>query len=134
MGTVRRLTDGSPSSRLTLVLDLVALPLFVVVGMASHDADARLAVFLRNTVPVVGAWLVVAWLAGTYRPPTLTGMIKTWAIAVPIGLVVRTAIAGTLDDSDVWVFFGVAMAFTLAFLAAGRALSTLVGSRMGRRA
>lgn len=130
---MRPLTDGGATSRLTLAIDLIALPLFVVVGMANHDADTRLVVFLRNTVPVLCAWLLVAWFVGTYRPPTLMGMITTWAIAVPVGLLVRTAIAGTLGDAEILVFFGVAMAFTLAFLAAGRAIATLAGSRMDRR-
>lgn len=116
-----RLTDGSRHSRRMLVIDLVMLPFFVIVGLGSHD-EAQLTIFLRNAVPLEGAWLVTASVLGTYRTPSLARSALTWAIAVPAGLVVRTVVAARWGDPGMWVFFGVAMAFTLLFLAIGRLL------------
>ena len=82
-------------------------------------------------MPIEIAWLLVALLVGTYRPPTIGRLLLTWAIAVPIGLVVRTAIAGSFDDPDVVVFFAVAMAFTLLFLGIGRVVALALGRLWG---
>jgi hypothetical protein len=124
-------TDGSRQARLTMAVDLVALPLFVVVGMGSHDRDGQLAVFARNAIPIEVAWLAVALIVRTYRPPSLGRMLGTWIIAVPVGLVIRTAIAGSFGDPDILVFFGVAMAFTLLFLGVGRAIALALGRLWG---
>jgi hypothetical protein len=115
-----RLTDGTRFARAALAGDLIALPMFVVVGMGSHRTGAQIAIFLRNTVPVVLAWLVAARFLATYRPPAFTSMFATWAVAVPVGIVIRSLIAGRLDDDGFFVFLGVAMAFTLLFLGVGR--------------
>lgn len=125
-----RWTDGSRSARRVMAIDLLALPLFVIVGMGSHDESA-VAVFLRNAVPLETAWLVVSLLVRTYRPPTFGTFFLTWAIAVPAGLVVRTLLAGRFGDEGMWVFFGVALAFTLMFLAVGRGLALFLERAWG---
>jgi len=117
-----RLTDGTRIARVTLLADLVALPAFVIVGMGSHRTGSQVAIFGRNAVPVVLAWLIAARLLGTYRPPEFVTMFATWAVAVPVGVLIRSAIAGSLGDQGFWVFMGAAMAFTLFFLGVGRAL------------
>jgi len=121
-----RLTDGSRYARVALVCDLVALPMFVVVGMTSHHTGSATAIFLRNTVPVMVAWLIVARVIGTYRPPAFLTLFATWALAIPAGLAVRSMIAGTLDDGRFFVFLGVAMAFTLLFLGVARSIATAI--------
>ena len=115
------MTDGTRGTRRTLVIDLLMLPLFVIVGMGSHD-EPQATVFLRNAVPLEAAWLLTAWVVGTYRPPSLGRSAITWAIAVPLGLAARTVAADRWGDPGMWVFFGVALAFTLLFLAIGRLL------------
>lgn len=121
-----RLTDGTRIARVTVLADLVALPAFVIAGMGSHRTGSELAIFARNAVPVVLAWLIAARLLGTYRPPAFVSMFATWAVAVPIGVIVRSAIAGSLGDDGFWVFLGVALAFTLLFLGVGRALALAI--------
>lgn len=121
-----RLTDGSRFARATLAADLIALPAFVVVGMSSHRTGSAIVIFARTAVPVVIAWLVVARVFGTYRPPSFTMLIATWAVGVPVGILVRAVITSQLGDDDLWVFLGVAMAFTLLFLGVGRALAMVL--------
>ena len=113
-----------------MAIDLIALPVFVIVGLRSHD-EGQLGVFLRNAVPLEVAWLAVALVVRTYRPPSLGTLVATWAIAVPAGLVVRTIIAGQVGDEGMWVFFGVALAFTLLFLAVGRGLALFLDRAWG---
>ncbi len=126
-----RWTDGTRQARLAFVADLIALPLFVIVGMGSHREGGELAVFARNAVPIVACWLVASRGLKTYRPPGLGRMIATWAVAVPAALVIRTAIAGQLGNAGVVVFFGVALAFTLLFLGIGRAVALALGRLWG---
>jgi hypothetical protein len=104
--------------------------LFVIAGMRSHGTASQLEIFARNAVPIGGAWIVASLLLRTYRPPALTRLLATWAVAIPVGVVVRSAWTGSPDGDDLFVFGAVAMAFTLAFLGAGRFLTTLIASRV----
>jgi hypothetical protein len=120
------LTDGSRFSRVAIVCDLVALALFVVVGMTSHRLGSAVVIFLRTAVPLILAWLVVAWWFRTYRPPAFTSLFGTWAMAVPVAVAARAALTGQLGAHDFWVFLGVAMAFTLLFLGVGRGIALAI--------
>lgn len=135
MGRVRRFrpTDRSATARLTVALDLVALALFVIAGMRSHATDPQIEVFARNAVPLGGAWIVVALAVGTYRPPSLPRLLVTWAIAVPAGVALRAWWTGSPSGPDLAVFGAVALAFTLAFLAGGRLVVSLLAGRLARR-
>ncbi len=121
-----RFTDGTRFAKVALVCDLVVLPLFVAVGLASHRTGSRVVIFLRNAVPVMLAWVVAARVLGTYRPPEFSSLFATWVVAIPVGIVVRSWIAGSLGDEGFWVFLGVAMAFTLLFLGVGRAIAIAI--------
>ncbi|HSL11777.1 MAG TPA: DUF3054 domain-containing protein [Actinomycetota bacterium] len=125
-----RLTDGTTSARVTLVVDCLALALFVLAGMRSHRTASQLEIFARNAVPIGGAWLVVSLVMRTYRPPSLARLVLTWAVAVPSGVVLRTLWTGSPSGDDLLVFGAVAMAFTLAFLGAGRAVAAFVVPRL----
>jgi Protein of unknown function (DUF3054). len=125
-----RLTDGTPRARLTLAIDLAALALFVVVGMRSHTEGAKATIFLRNVVPVGVAWLICAATFAAYRGPSLRSLVKTWLVAVPVGLAVRTVWVGSPAGARIAVFFAVAMAFTALFLVIGRLVSAFVASKL----
>jgi hypothetical protein len=128
-----RLTDGTSTARLTLAVDLAALALFVVAGMRTHRTGSQLEIFLRNAVPIGGSWLVVSALLRAYRPPSLPRMVLTWLLALPAAVAIRTAWTGSADTEDVVTFAGVAMAFTMLFLAAGRLASAVVSGRLAQR-
>ncbi|MEX0983831.1 MAG: DUF3054 domain-containing protein [Actinomycetota bacterium] len=121
-----RLTDGTRFAKAALVCDLVALPLFVGVGLVSHRSGSLAVIFLRNAVPVMLAWMIAARVLGTYRPPEFSSLFATWVVAIPAGIVVRSWIVGSLGDEGFWVFLGVAMAFTLLFLGVGRAIAMTI--------
>jgi hypothetical protein len=126
-------TDGTTRARLTLALDLAALIVFVLVGMRSHRLGTQAEIFLRTALPVGAAWLVLAAVLRTYRPTTLLRLVTTWAVAVPIGLLLRVAWVGSPRADALVVFFAVAMAFTLLFLAIGRGIAAVVALALARR-
>jgi hypothetical protein len=129
---VARFTDGSVRARVAPATDLMALGVFVLVGVRSHHEAARWTVVLRTALPFGGAWLTVAAFVRTYQRPTIRRLVKTWAIAVPAGVVLRAIWVGS-KGTRVVVFLLVAMAFTLLFLLAGRVLARAVTSRLRRR-
>jgi hypothetical protein len=111
------------------IVDAAALILFVAVGLSQHEEGAVATLFLRNVVPLLGAWFVAARVVGTYARPGIRTILVTWVIAVPIGLLLRTAWVGSPHGTEIAVFLGVGLAFTLLFLLIGRALARALGYR-----
>jgi uncharacterized membrane protein len=124
------MTDGSSHARLTLVVDVLALAAFVLIGMRSHSDAAAVSIFLRNFVPFTGSWLVVAWLVGTYRPPTPIGLIATLLIAIPIGVLLRALWVRSWTAGEVLTFALVALVFATMLIGLGRAISVVLGARL----
>jgi Protein of unknown function (DUF3054) len=124
------MTDGSSHARLTLAVDVLALAGFVLIGMRSHSDAAAVSIFLRTFVPFTGSWLVVAWLVGTYRPPTPIGLIATLLIAIPIGVLLRALWVRSWSAGEVLTFALVALVFATMLIGLGRAISAVLGARL----
>lgn len=107
-------------------LDALALMLFVVTGLRSHAEGSVLAPFLRNAVPLLVAWFAVALPLGAYRRPGAGTLLRTWVVAVPVALTVRSVWVGSPTGGRFVVFLGIGLAFTLLYLAAGRGLAVLI--------
>ena len=113
-----------------VAVDLLALVVFVVTGMRSHHEGTYLTILLRNVIPLAGTWLAVAALLGTYRRPGLGTLLRTWIVAVPVALVVRSLWVGSPSEIGPFLtFLAVGLAFTLLFLLIGRGLVALVTGR-----
>jgi hypothetical protein len=103
--------------------DAAALLVFVAVGIERHGEAALVSVFLRNAVPLLAAWFATAWLLRLYRRPGLAPLLRTWLVAVPVGVVVRSLLVGSPDEPGRFLtFLAVSMLFTLLFLVAGRGI------------
>ena len=100
-------------------------------GMTSHHDDAAASIFLRNFIPFVGSWLVVAWALGTYRPPTSGRLLATIVLAIPLAVLLRVAWVGERDLGTALTFAGVALLFSTLFLGVGRLISDVIGRRSG---
>ena len=124
------MTDGSSHARLTLAVDVLALAGFVLIGMRSHSDAAAVSIFLRNFVPFTGSWLVVAWLVGTYRPPTPIGLIATLLIAIPVGVLLRALWVRSWSAGEVLTFALVALVFATMLIGLGRAISAVLGAKL----
>lgn len=127
-----RLTDGTSRARLTLAVDLLALVAFVLIGMRSHRTSGAFEVFARTAGPVLVAWLACALLFRTYRPPSHRLLVWTILVAVPIGVLARTAIVGSPQGWRILVFLGVTLLFLSLFLGTGRVIVSLVSRRSER--
>jgi Protein of unknown function (DUF3054) len=109
------------------VLDAAALVAFAAIGMLSHDGALFLAGFVRDALPLLAAWFAVAMAIGTYRRGSVRRLILTWAIAVPLAVVVRGIALGRHADSMQAAFLAASMAFTLLLIVCFRALAGRFG-------
>ena len=80
---------------LLVAVDLLALVVFVVTGMRSHHEGTYATIFLRNAIPLLGSWAVFSAVLGAYRYPGLGSLLRTWIVAVPVALVVRSLWVGS---------------------------------------
>ena len=114
-----------PTPRAAALVDALALLAFVVVGVIQHDSGSPAGGLLRTAIPLLVSWFLVALLVGTYRRPGWVTALLTWAIAVPVGLTVRSVVRGGPWGSGLLTFGAVALAFTLLFVLGGRLLLVL---------
>jgi hypothetical protein len=126
------MTDGSRLSRAFLVGDIAALLVFLVIGLDRHGENA-LSRFAALAAIFVGAWLVTAWLLGTYREPTYARLVLTLALAVPLAVLIRAALVQAWTTEEVVTFAAVAFVFVTMFVGFARVLITLVAGRKETR-
>ena len=122
---MRKLLPRRRGTAWYLLADAAALVVFVLIGIRGHHVGT-VEGFVRNAVPLLGVWFLVAWLAHTYRRPGWRSLLRNWIVAVPIGLLVRTLIVGSPKGGKILVFIAVGLAFTLLLLVLGRLLARLL--------
>lgn len=107
-----------------MLADAAALVAFVVLGLRGHRVSTMEGL-LRNAVPLLVAWFVVAVLLHSYRRPGWRSLITNWIVGVPLGLLLRTVVVGSPSGARILEFLGVGLAFTLVLLVLGRLLVRL---------
>jgi len=114
--------DGRPSATALALADGLSLLMFVGIGLRSHRIGAIAEIAARNAVPLAAMWTLTALVIGAYRRRDLSSLMITWAIAVPVALLVRTWWVGSPQGGRLVVFLVVGLVFTLLFLLIGRCL------------
>lgn len=127
---MRPLLDGTKLARAVLIGDVVALLVFLLFGISSHHEDA-VSRFLTLALIFVGAWVGTAWAIGTYRPVSNGRLIANLAIAIPIGVLLRVAVVGSLTAGQILTFAIVALVFASIFVGLARVV-VMVLFRMNR--
>jgi len=129
-------TEGVPSSPLDRpvlsAIDAIALFVFAGVGKASHSADGSLdfIAVLVTAFPFLVSWFLIAPLVGSYTPEATRDVksaviqaSKGWALAIPMGCVLRGVIKGYVPPLP---FVVVTLIATLVILSLGRAGYTVL--------
>jgi len=119
MCRMRPLLDGTKLARATLIGDVVAILVFLLFGVSSHHEDA-VSRFLTLAVIFEGAWVGTAWAIGTYRPLSNACLAANLAIAIPIGVLIRVAVVGSLTAGEIFTFAVVALLFASIFVGLAR--------------
>jgi Protein of unknown function (DUF3054) len=116
---MRPLVDGTKLARAALIGDVVALLVFLLFGVSSHHEGA-VARFITLAAIFEAAWLGTAWAIGTYRPLSNARLAANLAIAIPIGVLVRVAVVGSLTAGEIFTFAVVALLFASIFVGIAR--------------
>mmetsp|Transcript_2029 Transcript_2029/g.4595 ORF Transcript_2029/g.4595 Transcript_2029/m.4595 type:complete len:234 (-) Transcript_2029:350-1051(-) len=114
------------------VIDTLALIVFAAVGKSSHSPDGSLdvAAVMVTAFPFIASWIVTSPLTGVYSPDergeevnlvrsTVVKVGKGWALAVPLGIVLRGVIKGYIPPVS---FMVVTLISTLVILGGARIL------------
>lgn len=121
-----------PSAHALMVMDALALTAFVLTGAASHHDAGIAVVVVRNLVPLGAAWALTAAAVGTYRRRSWAALTVTWAVAAPVGILVRSWVVGSPKGSALVTFLLVGSGFSLLYLGAGRVLLRVTARLRGR--
>lgn len=111
--------------------DVVAISLFVPLGVRNHNSAITVAVIARNLVPLVVSWIVVAVILDTYTKGGIWRPALTWLISVPIALLVRAALLGRVFTVVTAVFIPIAMSAILVLLVGWRVIAWLIWRLVG---
>jgi len=105
---------------------------FLVVGLRVHGAARTPAKIMQDALPLLGAWYLASVVTRLYRSPRWSAVVTTWAMAVPVGILIRQWWVGRLFTRATPVFLAMALVFALAFLLLGRLGAVLLTRLIGR--
>ena len=123
----------APSTRPAVLAasDAAAIVAFVTVGLVSHKHGITATGYAHDALPFLGAWFGAALLFRTYASGGSRRLLATWAVAVPVGVLIRGIVLGRSLDADQLEFLGVALVFSLLFVLALRSALSAGLARMG---
>ena len=132
-GVRARLLFEGPQ-RAVAASDAVAIVLFAVIGVLSHDHSLTLVRFLRDAGPIGVGWLVAAVLLGAYRRPGWRTLLPTWLAGVTGGVLVRAGILGRELNGRQAAFLVTTLVITLLLVLGLRLLRGLATTQLaGKR-
>jgi DUF3054 family protein len=117
-----------------VVGDVVALVLFALLGLISHDKGIGAHGLFRDALPVVAGWLIAAGSFDLYRRPSWKRFVLTWLVGITGGVLVRGLVLHrNVLGAKYLTFVAVTLVVTLVLLLAWRAAYWLVRERIDRR-
>lgn len=122
------------TARLLAWGDAVCIVLFAIIGLQSHGEPVSLSGIVRNALPILLVWWLIAPFLRTYTRPTWHNLLYTWAIAVSTGVWLRFMVLQKSFDTGYLVFWTVALGATLVLLLAWRGLAISLLRRQEARA
>jgi hypothetical protein len=103
--------------------DAAALLLFTTIGLISHGFE--LGGYARDALPLLAAWFAVALAIRLYARPSWRRVLLCWIVAIPLGWLVRGLVLGRDFNGGQFVFLGITLVFSLAFVAGLRLAARL---------
>jgi hypothetical protein len=79
-------------------VDGVAILAFTILGVISHRGALPPAALAEDAVPLLGGWFGASVVFGLYSRRTLQALLLTWAVGIPVGVLMRAAALGRLDE------------------------------------
>lgn len=107
-----------PSPRVAVVVDVIALVVFFVMGIAAHrPTEGGLLSAVSTTLLLIGGWYAGTAAFGVYRrPAALAPAALAWFFGIPLALVLRTVVRQRpLDPTFVLVTWGLLFALLIGW-------------------
>ncbi len=108
------------SPNMLALADGAAIVAFAMIGVVSHTGGATPGALLEDALPLLAGWSAAAAVFRLYSRPTTHALLLTWAVGVPLGVAVRAAVLGRLDEPRQLAFLATTLLFTFVFVAAAR--------------
>ena len=108
-----------PSHLAAVAADVVALLVFVTIGLFNHHGGVSAGDYARDALPLVGCWLLAGGAFDLYKRPRVRALLATWLVGVTAGVLLRALLRWHIDGGDA-AFLAVALCFTLLFVAVVR--------------
>jgi peptidoglycan biosynthesis protein MviN/MurJ (putative lipid II flippase) len=118
-------SDTRRASRILAWGDAICILLFAILGLLTHGEPVSLVGIIRNALPILLVWWLVAPFLRTYTRPGWQNLLYTWAVAVSAGVWLRFMVLQKPFDLGYLVFWAVTLGTTLVLLLAWRGLALL---------
>jgi uncharacterized membrane protein HdeD (DUF308 family) len=123
---MRRLAFPPLSPLALATADGLAILGFTIIGVLSHRGALPPSALAEDALPLLGGWFAAAAAFRLYRHNTWRALFLTWIVGMPLGVLVRAAVLGRLDEPKQLAFLATTLVLSLLFVLAGRALVALV--------
>ena len=110
----------------TAIADAVAILVFVTIGLLSHHGDVTLRGYARDALPFLGCWFASALLFRLYSRPGWWRLLATWAVGIPVAVLVRALVLGRHLGGNEAAFLLVSLVTVGVLVVAFRQLSSRV--------
>ena len=115
----------------TAGVDGLAILAFTIAGVVSHRGALPPSALAEDTLPLLGGWFVAAVVFGLYGRRTWRAFLLTWAVGIPLGVLVRAGMLGRLDEPRQLAFLVTTLVLSLVFVLAARALVAVAARSLG---
>jgi len=126
---MRRLAFPPRPPWIVAVADGMAILAFTIIGVVSHRGALPPSALAEDALPLLGGWFAAALAFHLYGRPTRRALLLTWAVGIPVGVLVRAAVLGRLDEPRQLAFLATTLVLSLVFVLAARTLVTVATRR-----
>jgi hypothetical protein len=106
-------------------IDGVAILAFTVAGVLSHRGALPPSALAEDALPLLAGWFAASIVFRLYSRRTRRALLLTWAVGIPLGVLVRAAVLGRLDEPRQLAFLITTLILSLVFVLGARALVAL---------
>ena len=127
-----RLVFPPVSAQALAAADGLAIVAFTIAGILSHRGSLPLSALTEDTLPLLAGWFAAAAAFQLYTRCTRRSLVLTWMVGIPLGVLVRAAALGRLDEPRQLAFLTTTLIFSIVFVIAARSVVTIAARYSGR--
>lgn len=110
-------------------VDGAAIVGFTIIGVISHREALPPSAVAEDALPLLAGWFAAAVVFGLYGRRSWRAFLLTWAVGIPVGVLMRAAALGRLDEPRQLAFLATTLVLSLVFVLGARGLLTIASRR-----